>query len=163
MLAGQSGALAKFTLRLIDVNILESLLGLWRRGRAVAAWLCTADLMALSDLLRSLPLGTLWPVDTEKLAKIDSTTRDLFIKVTKLEIAIDHLTTFFARLAELTGSIFVFLTPISGYIFLTLVWHQTLFDFVSLLFGLLFLHVHYFDWLITPSHESSARGRSGLP
>lgn len=104
----------------------EWLLRLWRRGCAVTSGLCSADLMALSYSFAAFPLGTLWTVDAEKLAEVDAAPRDLFVKVTEFEVAVDHLATTISAHTRLTGlshSIFLFLAFMSCSIFLAEVWH----------------------------------------
>lgn len=82
--------------------------------------------MALSYSFAAFPLGTLGTVDAEKLAEVDAAPRDLFVKVTEFEVAVDHLATTISAHTRLTGlshSIFLFLAFMSCSIFLAEVWH----------------------------------------
>lgn len=90
--------------------------------------------MALSHLLAAFPLGTLWTVDAEKLAEVDAAARDLFVKVTKFKITVDHLAstnTADTSFTNVSRSIFIFLTSNSCSIILIEVWHQALFNLLS--------------------------------
>lgn len=91
--------------------------------------------MALSYLFAAFPLGTLWTVDAEKLAEVDAAACDLFVKVAKFKITVDHLTctnTAYTSFTDVSRPIFVFLTSYSCSLVLAKVWHQALFNLLSL-------------------------------